>query len=198
MDPRPQGANGPACAGLARYGPDMEEQPTPPRPLAARLLRSAAEIGGMVVLAGVLMLVVGRLRAPDLPELAPDFALRTLDGNPVVLSELRGKPVVLNFWATWCGPCRVEIPSFSAYAEEHPDVVVLGIATDGTEAELRAAAKALDIRYPVLRADRATVAAYGVQTLPTTVVVDVDGRVHTAHTGIMLGPQLSMAVVGAR
>lgn len=152
----------------------------------------------MVLLAAVAMMVFGRLRAPDLPDQAPDFALQTLDGTPVVLSELRGQAVVLNFWATWCGPCRIEIPSFSSFAADNPDVVVLGMATDGTEAELRAASRSLGIGYPVVRADRATIDAYGVSTLPTTVVVDAEGKVHTAHTGMMLGPQLSLAVRGAR
>lgn len=152
----------------------------------------------MLLLGLVLMEVVGRLRAPDLPEFAPDFALTTLDGQRVVLSELRGKVVVLNFWATWCAPCRVEIPAFSRFAEAHPDVVVLGIATDGSEAELRIAGPALGIRYPIARADAATVTAYGISTLPTTVVVDADGRVHTAHSGIMLDPQLALAVARAR
>lgn len=175
------------------------DAPAPPeRPLWKRLLRSAAEWAGMLLLAAVALVVVGRLRAPDLPDQAPDFDLVTLDGQQVQLSALRGKPVVLNFWATWCGPCRIEIPSFTSFAQDNPDVVVLGLATDGTEAELKVAARSLGIGYPVLRADPATVQAYGVSTLPTTVVIDAEGRVHTAHTGIMLGPQLALAVRGAR
>jgi len=152
----------------------------------------------MLLLVVVLMQVIGWLRAPDLPEQAPDFRLVTLEGEPVHLAELQGQVVVLNFWATWCGPCRVELPSFSRYAQAHPDVVVLGIATDGTQAELRAAQRSLGISYPVLRIDSATAAAYAVQTLPTTVVIDAQGRVSSAHSGIMLGPQLAIAVDLAR
>lgn len=161
----------------------------------AGLLR---ELAILLLLAVVLLVVVGRLRAPELPEQAPDFTLRTLEGERVVLSELRGQVVVLNFWATWCGPCRMEIPAFSAFADKNPDVRVLGLATDGTEAELRAAAPKLGIRYPVLRADEATTRAYGVSTLPTTVIVDAEGRVRLAHAGILLGPQLALEVARVR
>ncbi len=179
----------------------MDEPTAPDAPTASplrRLLRLGAELLAMVLLGLILMEVVGRIRAPDLPELAPDFALNTLDGERIVLSELRGQVVILNFWATWCAPCRVEIPTFSRFAEANPDVLVLGIATDGSEAELRVAGPALGIRYPIARADAATVAAYGISTLPTTVIVDAEGRVHTAHSGIMLDPQLALAVARAR
>ena len=100
---------------------------------------------------------------------------------------------MLNFWATWCGPCRTEIPWFSKFATENPDIVVLGIATDGTEDELRAASAQLGITYPVLRADSATQRAYGVNTIPTTVVVEPDGSVGTVHVGLMTGIQLELA-----
>ncbi len=163
-----------------------------------RVLRSVVELAGLLLLGLVLMVVVGQLRAPDLPDQAPDFELLDLDGKTVRLSDLRGAPVVLNFWATWCGPCRVEIPAFSSYADAHPDIVVLGIATDGAAPELRAAARKLDIRYPVLVGDDRTVAAYGVDTLPTTVVVDAEGNISSAHAGLMLQPQLWLSVLLAR
>lgn len=179
--------------------PDETDRPDgPPVSLGRRLFRGAAEIVGLLLLAAVLMLVVGRLRAPDLPEVAPDFALQTLDGETVRLSDLRGQTVVVNFWATWCAPCRVEIPSFSAYARNHPEVAVLGVATDGTPSELRGASRKLGIDYPVLVGDSATQRAYGVEILPTTVVVDAEGRVSSVHSGIMLQPQLALAVWLAR
>ncbi len=181
----------------------MQDGGTPPEgdrpvPLARRLLRGLGEIVVLLLLGMVALVVVGRLRAPSLPDQAPDFVLRDLDGQQVRLSDLRGQTVVLNFWATWCGPCRLEIPAFSAYADAHPDVAVLGVAVDGTRAELKGAARKLDIRYPVLIADADTKAAYGVHTLPTTVVVDADGQVSSAHSGLMLGPQLSLSVWLAR
>lgn len=172
---------------------EIDEADGPPPPLWARIGRAALDWGLTLAAVAAVWLIVGALRAPDLPEQAPDFSLRGLDGAVVTLSALQGQTVVLNFWAEWCGPCRQEIPTFSRFADEHPEVAVLGVATDGTAQELRRAVQKLDIRYPVLIADSATQRAYGVETLPTTVVVGPDGDVRSAHAGIMLGPQLRWA-----
>jgi len=169
-----------------------------PRPkdpdLRARLFRGAREWGLSILLAVVVFHLVGQLRAPDLPDAAPDFDLQVLDGERVKLSQLKGQVVVLNFWAPWCGPCRAEVPQFSRFARNNPEVVVLGIATDGEPAQLRASAKKLGMDYPVVVADRATVDAYGVSTLPTTVFVDEQGAVAGAHTGMLTLPQLELMV----
>lgn len=157
---------------------------------AVKLLRDL--VIGAVLLA-VALPVVGWLRAPDLPEVAPSFALQDLNGKTVRLEDYRGKVVVVNFWATWCGPCRAEIPTFSAFAERNPDIPVLGIAVDGTPAQLRAAQKKMGITYPILIGDKATTAAYGASTLPTTIIVDEEGKISSAHTGLMLPPHLWLA-----
>jgi thiol-disulfide isomerase/thioredoxin len=146
-----------------------------------------------VLLFGVLLGVVGRWRSPALPSVAPDFVLPALSGGSVSLSSLRGRTVVLNFWATWCGPCRIEIPTFSAFAEAHPDIPVLGIAVDGSPTGLRSAAEQLGIRYPVLIADRATLNNWKVGTLPMTAVIDSAGAITTVHTGLMFRPHLAWA-----
>lgn len=171
---------------------DTDEQDGPPPTLARRALRIARDWGLTLLLGVALFHGVGQLRAPDLPDAAPDFTLQTLEGETVQLSSLKGQTVVLNFWATWCGPCRVEIPQFSSFADANPDIPVLGIATDGTPGELKAASKKLGITYPVLRADAATVKAYGVDTLPTTVIVGPDGTIEAAHAGILTRPQLAL------
>ncbi len=169
----------------------MTERPPPPQHRwRHRALRWLRELAVTAALALVVLQGVGWMRAPDLPDVAPDFALPGLQGDPVTLSSLRGQTVVLNFWAAWCGPCRLEIPGFSAFAAANPDIPVLGIATDGTRAQLKAAKATLEIDYPVLRADPETTAAYGVQTLPTTVIVGPDGSVRAVHTGILTRPQL--------
>mgnify|MGYP000288623909 CR=1 FL=1 len=147
------------------------------------------------LLLGVLVLVVGstamgRFRAPELPERAPDFRLTTLSGDEVALSELAGRTVVLNFWATWCGPCRIEAPSFAAFAEANPDVVVLGLAEDDHQGLVRRTSAELGITYPVALASDELLAAYGVTTFPTTVVIGADGQVRSAHTGLLTRPQL--------
>lgn len=144
----------------------------------------------------VLWQAVGWVRAPALPPAAPDFTLPALSGPDVTLSSLRGRTVVLNFWATWCGPCRIEAPSFDAFAKNNPEIVVLGLAEDRDEAKLRKTAKDLGLTYPILMADRETLAAYGISTYPTTVIVSPDGSIRTAHTGILFRPQLWLLTLG--
>lgn len=168
--------------------------PDSPVSRGTRIWRAVREWGVSLLLAAVVFHLVGQLRAPDLPDAAPDFTLAVLDGDTVTLSDLQGAPVVLNFWAPWCGPCRAEVPQFSRFARANPEVHVLGIATDGAPAQLRASKKKLGMDYPVLLGDSETVSTYGVSTLPTTVVVGPDGRVVGAHTGMLTLPQLELMV----
>ncbi len=111
----------------------------------------------------------------DLPDDAPAIALQTLDGESWSLEAQAGKVVVLNFWATWCGPCKKEIPAFSRFAVDHPEISVIGISMDTLPpARVRAEAKRLGVRYPVAMADSAVREVYGVRSLPTTVIVGLD------------------------
>lgn len=130
------------------------------------------------------------LRAPALPGIAPDLTLLSLEGRTVTLSELRGQTVVVNFWAPWCAPCRQEIPGFSRFATDHPDVVVLGVAVDDHPLRIKAAARELGITYPVLLGNADTKSAWGVSGLPTTVIVGKDGAVRLSWTGVMAHWQL--------
>jgi len=141
----------------------------------------------------LLLTSYAKMQAPDLPDTAPSWSLENLEGKTVSLEDFRGKTVVLNFWATWCAPCVTEIPTFSAFAKENPDIPVFGIAVDGSRSSLRRAAKSLKISYPVLMADSKVKSAYKVSSLPTTVVIDPQGQVKDIHVGIMLGPQLRWA-----
>jgi len=149
---------------------------------------------GVLAFVGIAMIWEWVQPKPQLPEIAPAFDLRDLDGNSIRLEDLRGGAVVLNFWATWCGPCVREIPEFSRYAIENPDVTVLGMAMENDEGLLRRARKKLGIYYPIVPADSATIDAYDISTLPTTVVVDEEGRVSSVHVGAMSGRQLKKAV----
>ncbi len=113
---------------------------------------------------------------------APEFALQSLDGKTVRLSELRGKAVVVNFWATWCQPCRVEMPWFVELQKQYgPDgLQILGINADEdtTADELGKFAKSMNVNYPVLLGKEEVEQAYGgIQFLPVTVYIDRDGKV---------------------
>jgi len=159
------------------------------------MLRYARDWGLSIGIAVLVYLAIGWFRAPSLPDEAPDFTLKNLEGQEVSLSDYRGQWVVLNFWATWCGPCRTEIPAFSTFADENPDVVVLGVATDGDASTLKPAAEELGITYPVLVDNQGISASlYKVNTIPATVVVGPEGTVETVHVGIMMGWQLALAV----
>ncbi len=105
-----------------------------------------------------------------------------------------GSRLIVDVYATWCGPCLLEIPWFSDYADGHPEVALLGIATDGPAEKVAAAAQQLEMTYPVLMSDDATHEAYGISTIPTTVIVDAEGRVRYAHSGLLMGWQLRALV----
>lgn len=170
---------------------DTQEEPEP-RPWWRRWGPGLLQAGGVAVAAIVLMTLVGWIRGPFLPPEAPAFNLRDLDGEAVALSDFRGQAVLLNFWATWCGPCRAEAPALSRFDQRHPDILVLGIAADGSPAQLRRSAEDLGITYRILRADRATLDRYKVSSFPTTVLVTEEGRVATTYTGMMMDPQLEL------
>lgn len=118
----------------------------------------------------------------------PDFTLNDSSGKPVSLSELRGDVVLLNFWATWCAPCRVEIPIFIGFqqAYRNRNFVVLGVALDedGWNA-VRPYADAKKINYPlVVGDDRISELFGGLKAVPTTLIIDRLGRVAAVHVGL--------------
>ena len=129
---------------------------------------------------------------------APAFSVTTLDGETVASEDLRGQVVVVNFWATWCPPCRLEMPSLQRLHEERADegVVVLGISTDvGSEAPIRSFLEERGITYPVARADRTTRAAFGgITGIPTTVLLDRRGRIRHRVVGYFVPPAMNRAV----
>jgi peroxiredoxin len=117
---------------------------------------------------------------------APDFSLRTLDGESVSQNSLRGKRVLLHFWATWCGVCRTELSTLDrVYARLGPDEVLLSVAADSDDPErLRAFVREHGIRYPVLLADARVLEDYRVDTFPTNYFLDKDGTVEDRTIGM--------------
>ncbi len=121
---------------------------------------------------------------------APDFTLRTLDGAPLRLAEQRGQVVLVNFWASWCAPCKLEMPHLNRLAHKYRDtgVVLLAVNVDDDPQKAAAEAKKLGISFPVLLDTAKTASrAYQLQAMPTTVLVDRDGKVRHVHLGYRPG-----------
>jgi cytochrome c biogenesis protein CcmG/thiol:disulfide interchange protein DsbE len=119
---------------------------------------------------------------------APDFTLKDADGKVVHLSDYRGKVVILDFWATWCGPCRIEIPWFMELQRRNKDrgFEVLGVAMDDEGWEVVKPFLAdLGVNYRVMVGDDLTAQMYGgVDALPTTFLIDKAGKIAAVHVGL--------------
>ncbi len=126
---------------------------------------------------------------------APDFQLVNVAGGVEALSAHEGKLVVLNFWGSWCPPCRAEIPEFAEWHAQNPDVPLLGIAVrSGTTDQVAEKAKALGVNYTVLMADDQVIDDYNISVYPTTVIVRPDGTIGSVTSGSMGRRELDAAV----
>jgi peroxiredoxin len=123
---------------------------------------------------------------PQEGEAAPDFLLPALDGPDVRLSDLRGKAVIVNFWATWCAPCRRELPQFVAAYDRYKGqgLVILGVNVQENRDTVRAEAQDFGIDYPLpIDADGSVVDSYKLLGLPTTYFIDRQGIVRSVYRG---------------
>jgi cytochrome c biogenesis protein CcmG/thiol:disulfide interchange protein DsbE len=129
--------------------------------------------------------VVSLPTGPRVGDVAPDFSLPATDGTTVRLSDLRGSPVLLNFWATWCSPCRKELPVLqAAYQPDTDDLVVLGINMRESPDKVATFAADLDLELPLLLDQEGQVSdAYQVRGLPLSLFVDRDGLIVARHVG---------------
>lgn len=141
--------------------------------------------------------------AVQLPESGPplqigdqpyEFVLPGVDGQTVALSQFIGRPILVNFWATWCGPCRIEMPEIQAVWEEHRDdgLVVLALDQDESAEEVQAYFDELGLTFtPLLDEGNRTARNFGLQgTLPASVFINPDGEVSVIHRGVMTRGQL--------
>jgi peroxiredoxin len=118
--------------------------------------------------------------------LAPDFTLRTMDGPNLRLQEQRGRVVLVNFWATWCGPCRQEMPHLNRLYEKYRSsgFVLLGVNIDEDSRVATEVAAKLALKFPVLLdTDKKVSRLYDMSAMPATVLIDRDGRVRFLHRG---------------
>jgi peroxiredoxin len=125
---------------------------------------------------------------------APDFTLRQIDGPNLRLGEQRGRVVMVNFWATWCGPCRVELPHLARLHDKYRSsgFLLLGVNIDEDPAQAKALAAKLGLKFPVLLdTDKKVVGTYDLSAMPATVLIDKDGRVRHLHRGYREGVELT-------
>lgn len=119
---------------------------------------------------------------------APDFSLKSVDGKTVKLSDYKGKVVIIDFWATWCPPCRKGIPDLISIQNEFKDkVVIIGISLDRekTIKDVPGFVKSYGINYPVVYGDDKVVTDYGgIQSIPTAFVIDKNGNIADSHVGL--------------
>jgi thiol-disulfide isomerase/thioredoxin len=161
----------------ARYAREVEQRP--PASTAAAASAADADVGG----AGQVTLRFFRDPKP-----APLFTVRDLDGREISPASLRGKVVIVNFWATWCGPCRAEIPDLVALQEKYKDTLqVIGISEDeaGVDVVKRFAAEH-KINYPIAMTTPEIEKMYpGISALPTSFILDRESRVVQKHVGML-------------
>jgi peroxiredoxin len=125
--------------------------------------------------------------APVAGHPAPDFELKNLDGELIRLTDFKGTPVIVNFWATWCPPCRAEFPDFQKAAVEHSgELVIIGVnhTTSDTPALIPGFVEEFGITFPIVLDETGeTVKTYRVMGLPTSVFIDRDGIINEVFTG---------------
>src|SRR5215469_13834609 len=185
----------PAIPGGANPDPNIPP-PEPPSPPESSGRNPLALVVVAVIAASMLYfgLRMARRSSADAPAIlgkstpAPDFTLEKLDGGSMKLSDLRGKAVLLNFWATWCGPCKIETPWLvelqSQYASQGLQVVGVAMDDSGKE-EIAKFAKDMGVNYPVLLGKEAVGDAYGgVAYLPQSFFIGRDGKIVDKIIGI--------------
>ncbi len=158
------------------------------RVIIAVLIFSVAFSG--VLLSGCVSSGTASGHGPEIGKLAPDFTLNGLDGQEVSLSDLRGKPVLLNFWATWCGPCRIEMPFLQEIYEKWTDkeLVLLAVNLHEDPDKVREFVEGAGFSFPVLLTTGNEVPlSYNVRNIPATFFIDADGVIRDIKVGAFFG-----------
>ncbi len=123
---------------------------------------------------------------------APDFTLKSLEGPNVKLSELRGDVVLINFWASWCGPCRQEMPLLEELSTKYAPMgyTMLGVNVEEDSSAAKSMLEELGVSFPILFDNENSVSeSYEVIAMPTTIIVDRDGNVQYVHHGYKPGDE---------
>ena len=146
--------------------------------------KTVLRLFAVVALAGALL--TGVAHALDKGAAAPEIALKTLSGEPIKLSSLKGKVVLVDFWASWCAPCRESMPFLEKLSKSYKDqgLVVLGVNIDNDIDAARKFLKEMPVSFQVVNdAQKAVAKAYAPPTMPSSYIIDKRGVVHVVHAG---------------
>ena len=144
-----------------------------------------------------LLILLGLPATPGSASRAPDFSLKNLAGHVVTLSDLKDDVVVVNFWATWCPPCRDEVPHLESFFQTHRDdgFIVVGIAMDSVRGEGLTAVKEFvdefQVDYPIVLGDDGVAESFQVEGLPTTFIIDRNGLIVARINGYAAPEELA-------
>jgi thiol-disulfide isomerase/thioredoxin len=142
------------------------------------------------LIAGVLLGLSSIASAEQLSGAAPDFTLKSNQGSNIRLDELKGEVVMLNFWASWCGPCRQEMPLMNKIFAKYEDLgfTILAVNVDENQADADRFLEAVSVDFPVVYDSTSKVSElYAVDAMPTTVMIDRDGNKRFLHRGYKPG-----------
>lgn len=143
-------------------------------------------------IAGVVLVHTAMASSLKVAEQAPDFTLKSLSGPNLRLEEYRGQVVLINFWASWCGPCRQEMPILDRLHQRYEDTgfAVLGVNVEGKVDPAQEIVDKTNVTFPVLIDEGQAVSElYDLEAMPSTVVVDRDGVVRYVHRGYKPGDE---------
>lgn len=150
-------------------------------------MRKRGSIFRVMAMVAVIMALFTSCSVGQSGKKAPDFTLTDLEGDRFTFSSTRGKVVILDFWATWCPPCRMEIPHFQELYEEYGDsgLEIVGVALDkGGASTVGPFAREMGITYPVVMGNTEVASLYGgVRAIPTTFIIDRDGVIVSKAVG---------------
>lgn len=138
----------------------------------------------------VFAFVAATANASSVSGKAPEFTLKSRNGKNIRLSDLRGQVVMINFWASWCGPCRQEMPILEQLHKKYGKYgfTLLGVNTEQDSSKANAYLKDIQVSFPILYdTTSATSKQYGVSAMPTTVIVDKNGNMRFKHAGYKPG-----------
>ena len=150
-----------------------------------------SKAGALAALA-LLLALPASVHGVGLQDSAPDFTLKSLEGGNLRLEEYRGQVVLINFWASWCGPCRQEMPLLDRLHHRYEDTgfAVLGVNVEGEAAPAQDIVDKTNVTFPILIDDGQKVSElYNLQAMPSTVVIDRDGVVRYIHLGYKPGDE---------